>query len=70
MMALTVVMYMVSATHWALDIAGLYVLWSGYSRKEQMIELFNIYLPTINVRLCLKTYLANIVANSGQVHVK
>jgi hypothetical protein len=70
MLALSMVMYVVSAIHWAIDIARVNVLWFGLTGEARMIQFFVMYLPTINVHPCLKTYLANMVANHGQVRSK
>jgi hypothetical protein len=56
MLAVSVVMYAVSATHWALVVAfSIRALRTGKFLLTPVEVLFVVYLPTINVRRCFLT---------------
>jgi hypothetical protein len=49
MLALSVVMYAVSATHWALNISYIKAFEAGLLTKVVTIEFALLYLPSVNV---------------------
>jgi len=65
-MALSLAMYFVSATHWALSIALVEALTIGRISRAVKLEFLIIYLPTVNVRHCLKV---KMLADRGQLEV-
>jgi len=67
MLALSVVMYAVSATHWALFLSRVEVFQANPLAKLDIIDWVVIYLPSINVR---RVSFAKISADWGEVHSK
>jgi hypothetical protein len=56
MLAVSVIMYAVSATHWALVVAfSIRALRTGKFLLTPVEVLIVVYLPTINVRRCFLT---------------